>query len=84
MHAALVCITQHRQMGATGVIMNKNIMTWQEIGDTICGHALSPKAELVKIELCNLIRKTDLRLQDGDIAVLLLVIGESMLRDLQA
>ena len=84
MRTGLVCLYRSRKMGATGVIMNKDIITWQEIGDTICGHALSPKAELVKIELCNLIRKTDLRLQDCDIAVLLLIIGESMLRDLQA
>ena len=84
MFAALVRLSQRWQVEAPGVIMNKEIMTWQEIGDTICGHALSPKAELVKIELCNLMRKTDSRLQDGDIAVLLLVIGESMLRDLEA
>ena len=60
--------------------MSDEIMTWQEIGETICGNPLTPRAELLKVELCNFIKKSECSdLQDVDIAILLLVIGESML-----
>ena len=60
--------------------MSEDIMTWQEIGETICGNPLTARAELLKVELCNFMRKGEFSdLQDGDIAILLLVIGESML-----
>ena len=60
--------------------MSQEIMSWQDIGETICGNPLTAKAEMLKIELCNFIRKGEnADLEDTDIAILLLVIGESML-----
>jgi hypothetical protein len=77
MRASLVYADKHR-MAATS--MSKDIMTWQEIGEAICGNPLSAKAEMLKIELCNFIKKGEnADLSDSDIAILLLVIGESML-----
>jgi len=60
--------------------MSDQNMTWQEIGETIIGNPLTPKAELLKVELCNFMRKGNYSdLADTDIAILLLVIGESLL-----
>lgn len=61
-----------------------SVMSWADIHKMIHGRALSIRAELAKVEICNLVRQTDNRLTDGDIGVLLIVIGESMLDGVEA
>ena len=58
----------------------KDIITWEEIGQIIQGHELAPHAQLLKIELANLVRKSESKqMDDSEVGLLLLIIGESML-----
>ena len=64
----------------------REIMTWQQVGDLIQGVELAPHAVLLKIELMNFVRNHQPEpMEDMDVGLLLLIIGESIMgHDIEA
>jgi len=59
----------------------KEIVTWKQLGEMIQNHKLAPKTLELANELANTVRKSQTeQMDDCDVAVLLLMIGEYMLR----
>lgn len=59
----------------------KEIVTWEQLGEIIQTHDLAPKTLKLATELADVVRKSETaQMDDGDVGVLLLMIGEYMLR----